>query len=68
MSEDPRIPEIREAMSDLDQWEHDSAHRVVERIRDILDPPAPAPRVACGRPDDACGLRGGSAHCGGCRG
>lgn len=24
-------------------------------------------RVPCGRADAACGLRGGSAHCGGCR-
>ena len=24
-------------------------------------------RVPCGRPDADCGLRGGGAHCGGCR-
>ena len=28
--------------------------------------PAAEPAPPCGHPDDACGLRGGSAHCGGC--
>jgi hypothetical protein len=45
VSEDPRIDQIREAMDGLDKWEHDSAHRVVERIRAILDSPPTVPAV-----------------------
>jgi hypothetical protein len=45
VTEDNRIAEIREALSELDQWEHGSAHRVVERIQAILDSTPPPPRV-----------------------
>lgn len=76
ISEKPAVGHepVREAPRCTITVDGNRCDKPADHIEHVCTPPAAAPAepgedtVPCGRDDEDCSLRGGSAHCGGCRG